>query len=73
MDTRITLLRRKSQMGHTQKMVLHCFEYRVLDLMICKQYKSKQYVPSFHIRYLFPSELITSMILIELIFVVEKV
>jgi len=44
MDTRITLQRRKFQMRHTVRMVLHYSASRVLDQTICKLYKLNQYV-----------------------------
>lgn len=44
MDTRITSQKMKFQTWQIQKMVLHCFEFRVLVLRICKQFKLMQYV-----------------------------
>jgi len=44
MDTKITLQRKKFLMRHIKRMELHYFESRALDLIICKQYKLKQYV-----------------------------
>lgn len=42
--TRNTSQRMKSLMRHTERMVLHCSEFKVQDLRICKQYKLMQYV-----------------------------
>ena len=44
MDTKITLQRKKFLMRHIKRMELHYFESKALDLIICKQYKLKQYV-----------------------------
>ena len=49
MDTKITLQRKKFLMRHIKRMELHYFESKALDLIICKQYKLKQYV------FFFPS------------------
>lgn len=44
MDTRPILQRREFLMKHTKRMVLHYFEFRVQDPIICKQFKLNLYV-----------------------------